>query len=182
MVVILAAAIALVAVTAVTHRYGFSGLALDRDAVRSWLEGDGLYTYHDPGTRLGTAAPPATAYLLVPTVILPLSVTGWILALGGVAALVLALIALAGPVARRYGRRPTPVVAVAVLLALAVEPVRATLGLGKLDLLLFGRGTADIVALRRGAWARSRAAWWPGRPASAPPRAAPGTRPCTGDR
>jgi alpha-1,2-mannosyltransferase len=27
-----------------------------------------------------------------------------------------------------------------------------------------------VVALRRGAWARSRAAWWPGRPASAPAR------------
>ena len=75
--------------------------------------------------------------------------------------------------ARRYGRRRAPAVLVAVLLALAVEPVRATLGLGTLDLMLFGLITADVVALRRGAWARSRAAWWPGRPASAPARGRP---------
>ena len=61
----------------------------------------------------------------------------------------------------------------AVALALITEPVRATLGLGRLDLLLFGLITADVVALRRSAWARSRAAWWPGRPASAPPRGRP---------
>jgi alpha-1,2-mannosyltransferase len=88
---------------------------------------------------------------------------------------VLALTAVTGPVARRYGRRPAPIVLAAVLLALAVEPVRATLGLGTLDLVLFGLITADVVALRRAAWARRRAAWWPGRPASAPA----GERPVT---
>ena len=49
-----------------THRYGFSGLALDRAAVRSWLEGDGLYAYRDPISHLGAALPPAAAFLLAP--------------------------------------------------------------------------------------------------------------------
>lgn len=173
MVVVLAGIAALVALTTFIHRYGFSGLALDRDALRSWLEGTGLYAYRDPQSHLGPALPPVAAFLLVPFVFVPLGVAGWLTALAGLTALVLALTALVGPVARRYGRSRWAVVLVAVLLALTVEPVRATLGLGRLDLLLFGLITADVIALRRSAWARSRAAWWPGRPASAPPRGRP---------
>jgi alpha-1,2-mannosyltransferase len=72
------------------------------------------------------------------------------------------LIALVGPVARRYRWRRWPAVFAAAALALTLEPVRATVGRGDLDLLVFGLITADVVALRRGAWARSRATWWPG--------------------
>ncbi|HET6531042.1 MAG TPA: glycosyltransferase 87 family protein [Actinoplanes sp.] len=172
-VVIVACAAVLFAVGSFAHRYGFSALALDRDAVRSWLGGDGLYAYRDPVTHLGAALPPAAAFLLIPAAVLPFGLIGWLTALTGVTALVLATIALAGPVARRYGRRRAPVVVVAVLLALAAEPTRAALGLGTLDLVLFALITADIVALRRAAWARSRAAWWHGRPASVPPRGRP---------
>ncbi|HEU4346185.1 MAG TPA: glycosyltransferase 87 family protein [Actinoplanes sp.] len=167
-VVILACGATMFAIGSFAHRYGFSALALDRAAVRSWLEGSGLYAYRDQVSHLGAALPPAAAVLLVPAAVLPLALAGGLTALAGLAALILALIALVGPVARRYGRRRAPAVLVAVLLALAVEPVRATLGLGTLDLILFGLITADIVALRRSAWARSRAAWWPGRAASAP--------------
>ena len=173
LVVAPAVAAALILVTIVTQRYGFATLALDRGAVRSWLAGDGLYAYRDAATHLGAALPPAAAYALIPAAFLPLPVAGWLLALAGVAALVAAVTALARPVARRYGRRPVPVVLAAVLLALAVEPVRTALGRGTLDLVLFALITADIVALRRAAWARSRAAWWPGRPASAPVRGRP---------
>ncbi|MFF5295140.1 glycosyltransferase 87 family protein [Paractinoplanes globisporus] len=116
-----------------------------------------------------TALPPPAALLLAPLERLPLPAAGGLLALVGVAALVLAAIALAGPVARRYGRSRFPAVLGAAGLALTVAPVRATLGLGTLDLLLFGLVTADVVALRRSAWAHSRAAWWPGPPASRPP-------------
>jgi len=152
------------------HAYGLAELSLDRGAVRSWLDGAGLYAYRDPASQLGAAFPPPAAFFLVPSAWLPLGLAGWLIALAGVAALILALIALAGPVARRYGRRRWPAVTVAVALALALEPVRATLGLGRLDLLLFGLIAADVVALRRGAWASSRAAWWPGRPVPDPPR------------
>ena len=159
---------ALWAVGLFLHRYGVADLAVDIGAVRSWLAGDGLYAYRSPVSRLGTAEPPAAAILMAPGARLPLLVTGWVIALAGLAALVLALTALVGPVARRYGKPRRPAVLIAAALALLVEPVRATLGLGHLDLLLFGLLTADIVALRRSAWARSRAAWWPGRPASQP--------------
>jgi alpha-1,2-mannosyltransferase len=174
-VVTLACAGVILALATFLHRYGASDLSLDRGAVRSWLTGDGLYAYRAPASNLGAALPPPAAFFLVPAAFLPLAVAGWLIALVGVAALVLALVALAGPVARRYGRRRWPAVFAATALALTIEPVRATLGLGDLDLLLFGLVTADVVALRRNAWARSRAAWWPGRPASAPPRGRPVT-------
>jgi alpha-1,2-mannosyltransferase len=169
-VVLLAWVGILAAITTIAQRYGFSGLAVDRAAIGHALAGDGLYAYRAPLTHLGTALPPPALFLVSPAVFLPLPVAGWLTALAGVAALALSLVALVGPVARRYGRRPWPVVLAAGALALTVEPVRAALGLGTLDLLAFGLVTADIVALRRGAWARSRAAWWPGRPASSPPR------------
>jgi len=170
--VVVAAALAGVclAIGILIRAYGLTGLALDRGAVRSWLAGDGLYAYRDPLSHLGAAFPPPAAFFLAPSAFLPLGLAGWLIALAGVAALVLALIALVGPVARRYGRRRWPAVALATALALTVEPVRAALGLGRLDLLLFALVAADVVALRRGAWASSRAAWWPGRPASMPPR------------
>lgn len=157
------------AMTTIAQRYGFSGLALDRAAAGSWLGGDGLYAYRSQLSHLGTALPPPAAILVAPAAFLPLAVAGWALAAAGLAALGLALIALAGPVARRYGRRRWPVVLAVGALALTIEPVRACLGLGTLDLIAFGLVVADVVALRRGAWARSRELWWPGRkPAEAP--------------
>jgi alpha-1,2-mannosyltransferase len=172
-VVALAGAGLLAALATFLHRYGLADLDLDRGAVRGWLGGDGLYAYRSPDSLLGTALPPPAAFVLAPVAFLPLVPTGWLIALGGVAALVLALIALVGPVARRYGKRRWPAVFAASAIALTIEPVRATLGLGDLDLLLFGLVTADVVALRRSAWARSRATWWPGRTASAPTRGQP---------
>jgi alpha-1,2-mannosyltransferase len=169
-VLALAAVATLALIALVAHRYGFADLALHRAALQSWLDGDGLYAYRSPESHLGTALTPAAALLLTPIAFLPNGLAGWLIALGGVTALVLALIALVGPVARRYGRRRWPVVLVATMLALGVEPVRTTLGLGGFDLVLFGLIAADVVALRRRAWARSRAAWWPGRSASASTR------------
>jgi alpha-1,2-mannosyltransferase len=158
------------AVAAYLHRYGLSGLRVDRDALRGWLSGDGLYAYRSDIARLGTAQPPMAAMLLLAVAVLPLPVAGALLGLAGIAALTLALIALVGPVARRYAKPRWPAVLIAGGLALVSEPVRTTIGYGRLDLLLFGLITADVVALRRSAWARSRAAWWPGRAASEPPR------------
>jgi alpha-1,2-mannosyltransferase len=146
---------ALWAIGSFQQTYGSRVLAAERTAFLAWIAGDSLYT--DPGTSL----PPVAAILLVPTALVPLVAAGWLLALAGVAALLLTLTALAGPVARRYGRDRRPVVLAAGAVALLLEPVRATIGLGHLDLLVFGLIVADVVALRRAAWARSRATWWP---------------------
>jgi alpha-1,2-mannosyltransferase len=155
---------AIFAIAIYLHVYGLSALAVDHASVRGWLSGDDLYAYRT-ADHLGSDIPPATAILLTPLSILPLTVAGWLIALAGVAALLLATIALAGPVARRYGKPRWAAVLLAGGLALLAEPVRAALGLGHLDLVVFGLLTADVVALRRSAWARRRATWWPG-PAS----------------
>src|SRR5690349_10650995 len=137
-VVLLAWVGILAAITTIAQRYGFSDLAVDRSAIVHALDGAGVYSYRSPLTHLGTALPPPALLLVSPAVFLPLPLAGWLTALAGVAALGLALVALVGPVARRYGRRPWPVVLAAGALALTVEPVRAALGLGSLDLLAFG--------------------------------------------
>ncbi|GAA4595054.1 alpha-1,2-mannosyltransferase [Actinoplanes octamycinicus] len=143
-------------------RYGLSALAVTHAAVRDWLGGAELYAYREPVSRAGAALPPALAILLAPLALLPLKAAGWLLALAGVAALLLAAVVLAGPIARRHGRRRTPLVLGVAALALLTEPVRAALGEGRPELLLFGLVVADLVALR---WLRAgrarRAPWWP---------------------
>ena len=157
---------ALAIITLCIHRYGLSTLSVELAAIRGWLTGDGLYDYRSPGTDTGAALSPALALLLAPLTLVPLAAAGWLLALAGLVALVLAGVVLAGPVARRYGHRRATVVRALTALALLTGPVQATLGLGRPDLLLFGLVAADLVALRRAAWARSRATWWPTRRAS----------------
>ncbi|MFC7529039.1 glycosyltransferase family 87 protein [Actinoplanes sp. GCM10030250] len=152
------------------QRYGLSALTIEFEAIRDRFDGGSLYAYRMPGSQTGAALSPALALLLAPLTLLPLEVAGWLLALAGMAALLLATVVLAGPVARRYGHRRTTVVLVVAALALLTTPVRATIGLGRPDLLLFGLVVADLVALRRAAWARSRATWWPGRTAAQPIR------------
>ncbi len=159
----------LAAITGYLYRYGLNGLAVDHAAVRGWLHGDDLYAYRS-AARLGCALPPITAVLLIPFAVLPLAAAGWLLALLSATALMLATVALAGPVARRYGRSRGTIALIAGGLALLTEPIRSALGLGHLDLVVFGLVTADVVALRRWAWARRRATWWPDRPASGAPR------------
>jgi len=160
-VVVVACAAALFAITTFIHRYGLPDLAVHHAAVRSWAGGDGLYAYRAPDTGRGTTLSPVAALALVPLAFVPLWTAGVLLGVAGVGALVLALVALVAPVARRYRRRRWPAVFAAVALALTVEPVRAALGRGDLDLLTFGLIIADVVALRRGAWMRSRATWRP---------------------
>jgi alpha-1,2-mannosyltransferase len=167
-VVVAGCAAALFVIITLIHRYGLADLAVHHAAVRSWVDGYGLYAYRSPDNGLGATLPPVAALALAPLAFLPLWTVGVLIGVAGVAALVFALIALVGPVARRYRRRRWPAVFAAAALALTLEPVRAAIGHGDLDLLAFGLVTADVVALRRGAWARSRAAWWPGPPVSEP--------------
>ncbi|MFI1992413.1 glycosyltransferase family 87 protein [Actinoplanes sp. NPDC020271] len=139
--------LALIAIT--LSRYGLSTLAVTHAAVREWLHGAELYSYREPFTQAGAALPPALAIFLAPLALLPLKAAGWILALAGLAALLLSAAALTAPIARRYGRRRAPLALVATALALLTEPVRASLGEGRPELLLFGLIVADLVALRR---------------------------------
>jgi alpha-1,2-mannosyltransferase len=149
----------LITVTIITlclQRYGLSTLAVEHEAIRGWLAGDGLYAYRSPANEAGAALPPALALILAPLTLLPLSAAGWLLALAGLTALVLTIRVVTGPVARRYGRRPGPFVLAAAALALLTEPVRAAVGLGRPELLIFALLAADLLALRRASRARHR--------------------------
>jgi alpha-1,2-mannosyltransferase len=143
-------------ITLYLQRYGLSTLAVEHEAIRGWLAGDGLYAYRSPANEAGAALPPALALLLAPLTLLPLRAAGWLLALAGLTALLLAIRIVTGPVARRYGRRHGPFVLVASALALLAEPVRAAVGLGRPELLIFALLAADLVALRRVSRARHR--------------------------
>ncbi|BAL93296.1 hypothetical protein AMIS_80760 [Actinoplanes missouriensis 431] len=152
------------------QRYGLSTLDVELAAIRSWIVGDGLYAYRESGTQAGAALSPALALLIAPLAVVPLPVAGWLLALAGLGALLVSLMVLTGPIARRFGRARAPMVLALAAAALLTGPVRATIGLGRVDLLLFALIMADLVALRRAAWARSRwragrpvrGIWWPG--------------------
>ncbi|WP_229067344.1 glycosyltransferase family 87 protein [Actinoplanes sp. DH11] len=157
----LGGALTLLLISLSLQAYGLSMLEIQLAAIRSWMVGDGLYAYRVPGTQTGAALSPALALLLAPLAALPLPVAGWLLALASLAALLLALLVLAGPIARRLGRSRAPLVLTLTALALLTGPVRATIGLGRTDLLLFALVVVDLVALRRVAWARDR--WLPGR-------------------
>ncbi|MFC4066819.1 glycosyltransferase family 87 protein [Actinoplanes subglobosus] len=143
-------------ITLCLRRYGLSTLAVEHEAIRGWLAGDGLYAYRSPENEAGAAQPPALTLLLTPLTLLPLVAAGWLLALAGLAALLLVTLIMAGPVARRHGRRRGPFVLAAAALALLAEPVRAAVGLGRPELLIFALLAADLVGLRRAARVRHR--------------------------
>ncbi|BCY15596.1 glycosyltransferase family 87 protein [Actinoplanes sp. L3-i22] len=149
MLVALGGLVTLALISIALSRYGLSTLAITHAAVREWLGGAELYAYREPFTQAGAALPPALAILLAPLAILPLKAAGWLLALAGLAALLLSSVVLTAPIARRYGRRRTPLALAVTALALFTEPVRAAIGEGRPELLLFGLILADLVALRR---------------------------------
>jgi hypothetical protein len=160
-VVVALAVGAWLAVEAFGRRYHFFDMKVYLGAVRSWVDGDGLYAYAAPDSGLGFTYPPFAAFVMLPIAFLGAGVAGWLNLLGSVAALALVLSALLAPIAGRYGWSRWYPVAIALPLALATEPVRETLGFGQVNLLLAGLVVADLVALRRRARAAARggAAW-----------------------
>ncbi|GGN89665.1 hypothetical protein GCM10010112_74370 [Actinoplanes lobatus] len=154
--VVLGGLLTLAVITLYLQRYALSTLAVEHTAIRGWLDGADLYAYRAPGNQAGAALPPALAMLLAPLTLLPLRAAGWLLAVAGVAALLLTTLVVAGPVARRHGRRRTPFVLAAAACALLSEPVRATIGLGRPELLILALLAADLIALRRAERARHR--------------------------
>ncbi|GIE80849.1 hypothetical protein Aph02nite_67990 [Actinoplanes philippinensis] len=143
-------------ITLYLRRYGLSTLAVEHEAIRGWLAGDGLYAYRSPKNESGAALPPALALIVAPLTLLPLPAAGGLLALAGLAALLLSTMIIAGPVARRHGRRRGLFVLAAAGLALLAEPVRAAIGLGRPELVILALLAADLVGLRRAARVRDR--------------------------
>ena len=114
-------------------------MVIYHDAIRWWLSGGELYEYAAPVRgRLGFTYPPFAAFVLMPAAAVPAHLAGWLNAIGSVLALTVALGVIAG-------RSWLPVV---VPLALCMEPVRQTLGLGQVNLCLFALVVLDLIVLR----------------------------------
>ena len=126
--------------------YRFFDMVIYHDAIRWWVNGGDLYAYAAPVRgELGFTYPPIAALLLMPVTTVSAAKAGWVLAGAGVAALAATLSVLAG----RLGWSRRSALVVALPLALATEPVRQTLGLGQVNLLLFALVTVDLIVLGR---------------------------------
>lgn len=136
------------AITTFGRPYVFFDMKIYHGAVVWWANGNNLYEFVAPLTTLGFTYPPFAALVMLPMAVLPMPVAGWINVVASIAALTVVLAALVGPMAERYGWSRWFAIALAVPLAIAIEPVRETLGYGQVNLLLFGLIMADLVALR----------------------------------
>lgn len=133
--------------------HGGYDLAIYRGALRSWLDGGALYDYAHPGDsrQLGFTYPPFGALVLAPLALLPDTVASLAHAATGAVALVVVLRVVLGDRGWYAGWRG---VAVALPIALLLEPVRDSFGFGQVNLQLAALVVADVVLLRRGSrWA-----------------------------
>jgi alpha-1,2-mannosyltransferase len=129
-------------------------LRVYRGAVGSWLDGRPLYAFTLPGTSKGFTYPPFGAAVLAPLAAGSVRVDEGVATALSVLLLVATTAWLVAPVARRHGRPVWFAVALAVPVAVAMEPVRDTLGWGQINLVLVALVLADVAALGRGSrWA-----------------------------
>jgi hypothetical protein len=148
-----AVAFAAVAVPMFGRHYVFFDMRIYHGAMEWWVGGGDIYQYIAPRSALGFTYPPFAALAMVPMVAMPAVVAGWVNLAASVAALGVVLAVLLVPVADRYGWPRWLTIAVALPLALALEPSRETLGFGQVNLLLFALVIGDLLALR---WAARR--------------------------
>jgi hypothetical protein len=123
-------------------------MAIYHGAMVWWASGHDLYAFVAPRTTLGFTYPPFAGLVMLPMAKIPLSLAGWLNAIASVAALTAVLAALLRPITDRLGWSLGLTLGIAVPAAVAIEPVRETLGYGQVNLLLFGLVMADLVALR----------------------------------
>jgi len=130
-------------------RIGWSPYRIDLDVYRigslTWLHGGSLYGPLPPtsvGIGLPFSYPPAAAVLLSPLAVLPMAVASW--------AITLASIALTWAVLRAFTRSLECRLDLWWLMpaALVLEPVRATLGFGQVNIALMALVAVDCLAPR----------------------------------
>ncbi|MGC5018878.1 glycosyltransferase 87 family protein [Micromonospora sp. DT47] len=136
------------AIGAFGRPYNFFDMKIYHGAVVWWASGHDLYEFIAPTTTLGFTYPPFAALMMLPMARLPIEAAGWINAAVSIAALAVVLAALLRPIVDRLAWPLWFTVAVATPMAVALEPVRETLGYGQVNLLLFALVMADLVGLR----------------------------------
>lgn len=136
------------AVTDFGRRYNFFDLKIYHGAMVWWTHGGNLYDFVAPDTTLGFTYPPFAALAMAPMAVLPTLAAGWVNTVISLTALTVLLAWLLNPIIDRYGWPRWFVLALALPLAAATEPVRETLGFGQVNLLLAVLVYADFRALR----------------------------------
>ncbi|WP_377266791.1 glycosyltransferase 87 family protein [Peterkaempfera sp. SMS 1(5)a] len=135
------ALLALLAFTAVfmatvPYYRGWFDLYVYYGTVDSWLHRGGrIYDYHLPGTPYGFTYPPFAALCMAPLTLIPRA--------AAVAAVLAANIAASAYTLRQLAPRRWPPAAVACLFVM-LEPVRDTLSLGQVNLLLLALVLTDL--------------------------------------
>jgi alpha-1,2-mannosyltransferase len=154
-VVALAAAVtAFLSVAAVRH--GFFDLKVYYGALTFWVhDGGEIYDFLKGGTQYGFTYPPFAALVMLPMAYLPwpAAITVSVAATVVVSAVVIWW--LLDPVARRAGWTRWFVLAVALCLAAAYEPMRETVNFGQVNMLLLFLVAVDLLRLLpvRSRWA-----------------------------
>ncbi|MGW3856554.1 glycosyltransferase 87 family protein [Micromonospora arida] len=128
--------------------YNFFDMKIYHGAVVWWASGHELYEFIAPETTLGFTYPPFAGLVMLPMAQLPIGAAGLVNAAASIAALALVLAGLLRPIVDRLGWPLWFTVALAVPLAVAIEPGRETLGYGQVNILLFALIMADLIGLR----------------------------------
>ena len=125
-------------------------LRVYRGAVQWWLDGRPLYAFIRPHTSLGFTYPPFALLCLLPLGLVSETAATVLITLASSAAILVTTTWLLTPLARRQGWPVWFALAVAVPVAVTMDPVRETLGWGQVSLVLALLVMADVRALERG--------------------------------
>ena len=134
--------------------YRVYDLRIYHNAIANWLGGADLYSYYQANNHLGFTYPPFGAFLLAPFAAWPMWLSGILTTAASAFALLACVYFIVAPYAHKRGWNVPAVVLAAGLAALALEPVRQTLGYGQVNLVLAAFVLADMAGLKKDAkWA-----------------------------
>ncbi|WP_045743518.1 glycosyltransferase 87 family protein [Actinoplanes rectilineatus] len=129
------------------RRNGFFDSKVYYGAIQYWFRGDGgmVYDWLRPGTPYGFTYPPFAGLVMLPMAYLPFWPVVVLACLGTVLTTALLVWWLAGPMIRGRGWTVWYAYAIAVLVALAFEPVRETFTFGQVNTLLLAVVAFDML-------------------------------------
>ncbi|MEW2329909.1 glycosyltransferase family 87 protein [Micromonospora chersina] len=137
-------------------RHGFFDLKVYYGALTFWVhDGGEIYDFLKGGTQYGFTYPPFAALVMLPMAYLPWTAAIAVSVAATVVASAVVIWWLLDPVARRAGWTRWFVLAVALCLAAAYEPMRETVNFGQVNMLLLFLVAVDLLRLlpARSRWA-----------------------------
>lgn len=156
-VAVVALAVAVAAFLSVAAvRHGFFDLKVYYGALTFWVhDGGEIYDFLKGGTQYGFTYPPFAALVMLPMAYLPWGAAITVSVAATVVVSAVVIWWLLDPVARRAGWTRWFVLAVALCLAAAYEPMRETVNFGQVNMLLLFLVAVDLLRLlpARSRWA-----------------------------